>query len=180
MTRTTTAATLTACAAALTLAACGGSGTPSAADQQAKAEKAQLQYARCMRSHGVNVPDPKPGPDGGGTNIRIGGKGKSGPSPQAMNTANAACQKYIQASAPKLSPAQMAELRDQALKFAHCMRQHGVDMPDPQVGNGGIGVRITAHKSGPGAGNGLNPDSPAFKDAQEACKAFQPKPFLRK
>jgi hypothetical protein len=169
MTTTTTAAALTACAAALTLAACGGT-TPSSADQDAKREQAQLKFARCMRAHGVNIPDPKPGPDGGAGNVRIGGPGKDRISPQAFRTANAACRKYIQAVMPKLSPAQQAEMRDQALKFSQCMRRHGVPMSDPEVSNGGLRLSI----GGPGK-KAVNPSSPAFKDAQEACKAFQPK-----
>jgi hypothetical protein len=179
MTRTTSAATLTACAAALTLAACGGSD-PSPADAQAKAEQAQLKFARCMRSHGVNVPDPKPGAGDGPGLVRIGGPGKDGISPQVFRRADAACRKYLQAAAPKLSPAQQAELRDQALKFARCMRQHGVDIPDPETSGGGF--RIT-QRSSAGAGartKSFTPDSPAFKDAQEACKAFEPKRILSK
>jgi len=171
MTRTTTTAALSACAAAVVLAACG-SDTPSSADTQAKREAAQLKFARCMRSHGVNVPDPKPGPDGGPGNIRVGGPGKDSIAPQVMQRANAACQKYLEAVAPKLSPEQQTELRDQALKFAQCMRSHGVDMPDPEVGKGGLRITI---RGGPGSKGSLNPNSPAFKHAQEACKAFQPK-----
>jgi len=171
MTTTTTAATLAGCAAALALAACG-SQTPSSADTQAKREAAQLKFARCMRSHGVDVPDPKPGPDGGPGNIRVGGPGKDSIAPQAMQRANAACRKYLEAVAPKLSPEEQAQLRDQALKFAQCMRSHGVDMPDPEVGKGGLRITI---RGGPGSKGALNPNSPAFNDAQEACKAFQPK-----
>src|SRR3954469_10170623 len=121
MTPTTTAAALTACAAALTLAACGGS-TPSSADQEAKREQAQLKFASCMRSHGVNIPDPKPGPDGGAGNVRVGGPGKDAISPQVMRRPDPPCRKYLEAVAPKLSPAQQAEMRDQALKFSQCMR----------------------------------------------------------
>jgi hypothetical protein len=77
----------------------------------------------------------------------------------------------MEAAAPKLSPAELAEIRDNALEFARCMRQHGVDMADPQVTNGGIRMSI---RGGGGKGR-LNPDSPAFRDAQEACKAFEPK-----
>jgi len=169
MTRTTTAAALTACAAAaLALAACG-SGSPSSADAQDKREQAQLKFARCMRDHGVNVPDPKPGGDGGPGNVRVGGPGKNAIAPGVMQRADAACRKYLEAVAPKLSPAQQAELRDQALKFAQCMRSHGVDMPDPEVGKGGVRIAI---RGGPGK---LNPNSPAFKDAQESCQQFQPK-----
>jgi len=179
MTRTTTAAAFASCAAALTLAACGGSD-PSGADAQAKAEQAQLKFARCMRSHGVDVPDPKPGGDGGPGVVRIGGPGKPDTSPQVFERANAACRKYMQAAAPKLSPAQQAELRDQALKFAQCMRQHGVDLPDPETSGGGFRITKRSSAGSAGAKGSFSPDSPAFKDAQQACKAFQPKPFLRK
>ena len=168
------AVALAAGMATLTIAACGGgSGGASAADSEAKREQAQLQFARCMRSHGVDIPDPKPGADGGPGNVRIGGPGANAPSPQVFQAADRACRKYLQAVAPKLSPAQAAELRDQALKFARCMRSHGIDMPDPQVATGG-GVRITMRVGGPGKG-GINPNSAAFRDAQEACKAFQPR-----
>ncbi len=176
MTRTTTAAALSACAAALTLAACGGSD-PSPADAQAKAEQAQLKFARCMRSHGVEMPDPKPGTGDGPSLSRIGGPGKQDISPQVFERADAACRKYMEAAAPKMSPAQQAELRDQALRFAHCMRQHGIDMPDPEVSGGGVRIKI---RGGRGSSGAINPESPAFRDAQEACKAFEPKRRMKK
>jgi hypothetical protein len=165
MTKTTTSAALSACAAALALAACGSSASGSSDDTRAKMEEAGLKFARCMRAHGVNVPDPKP--DGGGRSLVRVGKGIS---PQVMRSADQACRRYLIAAAPKLSPAQQAELRDQALKFARCMRSHGVDMPDPQVENGG-GIRISIR----GGKDSLNPNSPAFRSAQEDCKAFMPK-----
>ena len=47
-----------------------------------------------------------------------------------------------------------------ALKFSKCMRDHGVDFPDPQrVGSGGI--KIT--------GRNINPNDPKTKSAQSAC-----------
>lgn len=165
MTTTTTTAALGACAAALVLAACGGSDSASPADARAKAEQAQLKFARCMREHGVNVPDPKPDARGPGL-VRVG----EGVSPQVMRRADAACRKYMEAAAPKLSAAQQAELRDQAFKFARCMRQHGVDVPDPQVNGGAVRIQIRGGRT-----SSMNPDSPAFRAAQEACKAFQPK-----
>src|SRR4051794_9194525 len=61
-----------------------------------------------------------------------------------------------------------AAARDAQVKFSQCMRQHGVkSFPDPDA-NGGI--RIEA-----GPGTGLDPQSPTFKSAQEACKKYQPK-----
>ena len=86
MTRTTTTAALGACAAAFALSACGGSDPASPADARAKAEQAQLKFARCMREHGVNVPDPKPDARGPGL-VRVG----EGVSPQVMRRADEAC-----------------------------------------------------------------------------------------
>ena len=171
MTATTTTAALSAAAAALVLAACGSGDAATGSDSRAKMEQAQLKFARCMRDHGVNVPDPKPDAKGPGL-VRVG----EGVSPQVMRRADQACRKYLEAAAPKLSPEQQAEMRDQALKFARCMRAHGIDIPDPQVSGGGIRIQLR----GQGAKDALNPDSPAFRDAQEACKAFMPKGRVQK
>ena len=58
-----------------------------------------------------------------------------------------------------LSP---AEEQERALKFAQCMREHGVDMPDPVVEDGKIQMRIQAKP-------GTNVEA-----AQAACKEFAP------
>jgi hypothetical protein len=53
----------------------------------------------------------------------------------------------------------------QGIKYADCMRGHGVpNFPDP--GSGG-GVRIAP-------GSGINPQSPAFQSAQSACSKLLP------
>jgi hypothetical protein len=50
-----------------------------------------------------------------------------------------------------------------ALKFSQCMRQHGVDFPDPQrVGTGGIKL----------SGKNINPNDPKTKAAQSACQKY--------
>jgi hypothetical protein len=54
---------------------------------------------------------------------------------------------------------------DSGLKFASCMRSHGVpNFPDPSPGGG---LKIAP-------GSGLNPQSPSFQAAQKACQRFQP------
>ena len=60
---------------------------------------------------------------------------------------------------------------DAPVKFSQCMRQHGIDFPDPQSnGNGGFSLQIR-----PGSGPGrINPDDPKFKQAQDACKSYLP------
>src|SRR5256885_9455313 len=66
------------------------------------------------------------------------------------------------------SPSSKAAMRDAAVKYSQCMRENGVkNFPDPQP-DGGLLI-----KAGPGTG--IDPQSPAFKAAQEACKKYQPK-----
>jgi hypothetical protein len=70
----------------------------------------------------------------------------------------------------RLPPGGIASIRAKALRFAACMRSHGVpDFPDPQIQTGpggGVGVRIG------GPGSGIDPSSPAFQAAQKACGAL--------
>jgi hypothetical protein len=48
------------------------------------------------------------------------------------------------------------------LAYVRCMRQHGINMPDPTP-DGGVELR------------GFNPDDPRFKAAERACPGFRPK-----
>lgn len=53
----------------------------------------------------------------------------------------------------------------QGIKFAQCMRAHGVpNVPDPN-GHGQIAI---------GPGSGINPQAPAFQAAQRSCHQFLP------
>lgn len=54
------------------------------------------------------------------------------------------------------------------LKFADCMRAHGVtNFPDPSGSGGGFKIQINI-------GSGVNPQSPAFQAAQIACRSILP------
>ena len=53
-----------------------------------------------------------------------------------------------------------AKEQDRALKFARCMRENGVNIPDPDFSNGGVSMKID---------EGFNPSSEAFQAAQKAC-----------
>ena len=56
------------------------------------------------------------------------------------------------------------------LAFAQCMREHGVDIPDPQFGEGGgAGLRLRSS----------NPNDPKFREAEEACRDKLPEPRRR-
>ncbi|MBO3679503.1 hypothetical protein [Streptomyces sp. NEAU-YJ-81] len=47
-----------------------GGGSGGAADQQGSLDQ-QVKIAECVRGKGFDMPDPKPGPDGGNTGFRI-------------------------------------------------------------------------------------------------------------
>jgi len=130
----------------------GGTATTASEDP----EDAALAFVRCMREHGVDMPDPSAG-GGIQLTVRPGNKTK-------VDAAQKACQPLLQAAAPKLTPEQQTAMQDAALAFARCMREHGVDMPDPTFGHGGIVMQKNSK------GTGLNPDDPKFKAAAKACQ----------
>ena len=58
------------------------------------------------------------------------------------------------------------------LSYAKCMRTHGInDFPDPTPGPGGQGGGFSI-KAGPGSD--LDPNSPAYKAANQACQSLLP------
>ena len=159
---------LTTVAAAALLAACGDSGGDNAS-AKTDPEQAQLRFAKCMREHGVEMPDPKPSPGGGPARITF--KAGAGDDPGKLEAAQKACQKYMRAAAPDLSPEEEQQMRDAALKFARCMRAHGIDMPDPTFEDGG-GVLIKV-RGGRGA-KGDPASNPRFQEAQRECGRLMP------
>jgi hypothetical protein len=154
---------------ALVVGACGeeagagdGTGTE-ASDRGDELQEAGLKYAQCMREHGIDMPDPQPGQRG----LRLAAP--EGVSPQKMQAADEACRKYLEAvKPPELSEEQKKEFQDAALAHARCMREHGIDFPDPTFDeNGGAQVRI-------GRGSGIDPESPKFQAAQKECESKLP------
>jgi hypothetical protein len=149
------------------LAGCGhGAAANQASTTGSNKQADMLKFTQCMRSHGVNVPDPQTSGAGGGVlHFQAGGPGSPiNPDSTTFENAQKACQSLLP-NGGQMSPQQQAQAQQNALNFSRCMRAHGVDMPDPQIGNGSIGIKIT-----PGSGAGkINPDSPTFQSAQQAC-----------
>jgi hypothetical protein len=147
----------------MALAACGGGGSSSSGSSEADFREAALKHARCMREHGVDMPDPTFSPGGG---IKQEVRGEPGDKLRMLD-AERACRKYLEAvRPPKLSKEDEQRFREQALRFARCMREHGIDMPDPTFGDGGrLKMRIDG-------ASGAGPGSPRFDAAQEACAKF--------
>jgi hypothetical protein len=171
---------IAAVAAALALGACGsddgGGGSKSSATGQDAAFEGALKFSKCMRDHGVDFPDPQ---RVGSRGIKLTGKNIN-PNDPKVKSAQSACQKYMDTGGGEtVDPAKRAKLQEAALKYARCMRQHGVDMPDPQLSsNGGLNFEshsATGKPSGSSGGPtrlGANPDSPQFKTADKACHQY--------
>jgi hypothetical protein len=148
------------------VASLSGSSKPTATTSASSSKdfkQAALEFARCMRQHGIDMPDPKFTGNGGVTQSLKAGPGGKGPDDPKFKAAQQACQKYMPngGTAKKPNPQE----QQQMLAFARCMRQHGIDMPDPGA-NGGIVVN-----GGPGT---VKPDDPKFKAAQQACQNLLP------
>lgn len=134
----------------------GGCGSSSSAESDGAnsdtQDAARVKFAQCLRENGIDVPD-NPGQNGGGGPPRNIDQGK-------FQTAMKACQKYQRAAIGNISDADRQEFQDAFVKFASCMRQHGVDLPNPSAGGGGP----------PAGGGQINQNDPKTKAAREACQ----------
>ncbi|MEU4251232.1 hypothetical protein AB0F15_27860 [Amycolatopsis sp. NPDC026612] len=112
-------------------------GGPTAADNSGKSDEDKMRdFAKCMREHGVDMPDPKPAGDGKGMSVAIQGDGSD---KGKVDTASEAC-KHLMPNGGEMKPMSAEEL-DKVRKEAKCMRDHGIDMPDPDPSGKG-GMRI--------------------------------------
>jgi hypothetical protein len=119
-----------------------------------------------MRGEGLDFPDPQRAGNG---LIKIGGpgpgRGKIAPDNPRFRAAERKCGKYLeQGGGEPPDAATQAKMRDAFVAYARCMREHGVDVPDPQPGQPGLVFR-----RGPGKASGPDPESPAFQTADRAC-----------
>ncbi|MEU4894826.1 hypothetical protein AB0B12_19900 [Streptomyces sp. NPDC044780] len=165
--RNTTLAALLA-GIALFATACGGDDEPdksvasvgSGNDSQSKQPEAGsqangLKFAQCMRENGLtDFKDPKPG-EGMGAGID--------PQSPEFQKAEKACKQYMPAPPPEEGGGGPGDVwsTDDKLKYAKCMRNNGVpSFPDPDE-NGGFKLEV-------------DPTTPQFQKAEEACKKYQP------
>ncbi len=130
-------------------------------------EDALADFAQCMRDNGIeDFPDPTIGEDGGIT-IGVGGGGGGPPSDadrEQIADAMDACQELLpRGEGPgQISPEDQAAFQDAMVEYAQCMRDHGIDMPDPDFsGNGGFIQQ---------GGDGIDPQDSDFQVADEACR----------
>lgn len=148
---------LALCVVGLVACGGGGSGSGSGGGEAAAREEAGLEFARCMRAHGVEMEDPKPGQGA----IEIGGD----PDSPTTKRAEAACDGKLDKVAQETSPEEDEEFREGWLAFTECMRGEGIELADPKFeGPGKVRLGI----------GGVDTESPAFAAAREACEGKVP------
>jgi hypothetical protein len=167
------AALVAVLALALATASCGGGSkgdgvaslgggkattTTSPGNSGKDSKQRALAYARCMRQHGIDMPDPKFDAAG---RMALQLPSGVGPDDPKFKAADQACQQY----APSGEPEQLdPQLQRQMVAYARCMRQHGINIPDPKPGEG-IGID---------GSTGVNPEDPKYKAADQACQQYAP------
>jgi hypothetical protein len=90
-----------------------------------------------------------------------------------MEAAQNACKHFQPAEQTNISPQEKVARQEAVLKFAKCMREHGIDVHASAAGGG---VQIQVHPGSGGGSPGPNPESPAFEAAQKACQGLLPGP----
>jgi hypothetical protein len=183
---------LAAAIAALVVAGCGGSSSGAGVAQikskvhtdatttakralRPKTKPSALAFSRCMRAHGVaDFPDPRssgqiPIKSAGGMTRGPSGGFTANPNSPGYETASKDCRSL--ADATPVTQGQSNPIMAAQLKFADCMRTHGVpNYPDP-TSSGEVGNN--------GAIRGVNPSSPAVQGAERTCGRFLTRPPVR-
>jgi hypothetical protein len=147
------------------VASLGGDGAKdndnrtAAASTDEDPQQAALDFARCMRKQGIDMPDPQVDEQGRVT-MRIGpdkgGGGGARPDPKKLEAAQKSCGRLLGGGdgPDQMDPA----ARDAMVDYARCMRDQGVDLPDPT----GDGLQLRR-------GDGPDPTSAEFQKADKAC-----------
>lgn len=130
----------------------GSGGTGGGGAEEDPAEQAQA-FAACLRENGLDVPDPDPATG----EIDFERAAQEAGGREALMTAYEACRDL---APPDLQdrPEPDEEQLDGMREFAACMRENGVDMPDP--GPEGFGPEA------------VDPSAPGFDAALDACREF--------
>ena len=105
-------------------------------DEEITFEEGVLDFAQCMREEGINFPDPTFDIDGNPQfdNLEIENE-------EEFENAFENCEEIFRNALPEqfdLDPEVEAALVDASLEFSQCMRDQGIDFPDPKPGEFGF------------------------------------------
>ena len=142
--------------AAVAVSACAGDEPT---QQDDGAQDSRLRFAQCMRENGVPS---FPEPDEKGR-FAITPETQRNVSRAALDRARERCNRHLRDAGPppELSEEEQVEEQDRLVAFSRCMRRQGFDLPDPRVSAGEANISLP---------EGLNTETPRFRDAQAACE----------
>ncbi len=132
-------------------------------DEEITFEEGVLEFAQCMREQGINFPDPTFDIDGNPQfdNLEIENE-------EEFENAFENCEDILRNALPEqfdLDPEVEAALVDASLEFSQCMRDQGIDFPDPKPGEFGFFAFRDAD---------IDFSSEAVQDAFEICQPENP------
>jgi hypothetical protein len=116
-----------------------------------------VDFTRCLREEGVDVPDPDFDAAPGEARQRLEEAGVDLDDPRVQEAVQT-CQPLLAGILQSLSPEQIQGFRDAIVEYAKCMREQGIDLPDPDF-SGGFDI----------FGGAADPSDPAFQAANEVC-----------
>jgi hypothetical protein len=139
--------------------------------------KLWLDAAACLRKNGLDFPDPTFDANGRPQFSQNGQERGPGAvfrqDDPKTQTARTACKTELDKIRSQFAPTpeEAAQRKQQILAMAACMRDQGVDFPDPTFdANGRPQFNGSGGSGGPGGGTDRR-DDPAFQKAREACRA---------
>ena len=132
-------------------------------DEETTFEEGVLEFAQCMREEGINFPDPTFDIDGNPQfdNLEIENE-------EEFESAFENCEDILRDALPEqcdLDPEVEAALVDASLEFSQCMRDQGIDFPDPKPGEFGFFAFRDAN---------IDFSSEAVQEAFEICQPENP------
>ena len=132
-------------------------------DPLADSEAAMLAFTQCLRDQGIDVDDPTIDANG---NLQLApiafevetssDDPEAMPDPSEFEALIGSCDEYLEGIVMNAAPVDTTEMEDSFLAYAACMRDNGVDMPDPDFSSGMIDL-----------GGALDSD---FEAADAACR----------
>jgi hypothetical protein len=142
------------------------SRAPATSFTEAQSDQAILSYARCLRSHGLNEPDPTTNRGHAGLSLEI--PADTPANQPALSTCSHFIAKFVAAKEAGASQ-QLSQWLPALVRYASCMRSHDIDMLDPgpqgQLNLGNV----------PGITSDFGRYSPQFRSADAACRHLLPR-----
>lgn len=137
---------------------------PEETDSLAETEAAMLAFTQCLRDQGLEIDDPTIDTNGNVQlpPINLEFEVAEGEDPEEsmadLDELMGTCDKHLEGITTTAAAPDVTGIEDDFLAYAACMRENGVDMPDPDFSSGGGVIEL-------GVGNEAE-----FEAADAACR----------